>query len=458
MSIIFIFRRDLRLEDNLALNQAIDYAKTYSLNMVLAFAFNNEQVENNSYFSENAFLFMLQCLDELNKSVNISFFDDPAFYEKISDVKAIAFNMDYTPYAIKRDDAIRKYCKRKNIECITAEDYTLYPMNFIKTKEKTPYKVFTPFYKQCIKHYKQVPTPHTVDVTAIKIVNKGTLKSLKRYYKLVQSNTYNGSGGRKRALQKLQHIEKGVYDDYKRKRDMPFVPNSTTEMSPFLKFGCISIREIFFALKQRYGVKTELIRQLFWKEFYANITYNFPKVLTGMIHQKNNETFIKKYNHIKWSLHDNYYERWCEGKTGFPIVDAGMRQLNKTGFMHNRLRMITASFLIKDLHVDWRKGEQYFATKLIDYDPASNNGGWQWVAGTGTDASPYFRIFNPWTQTKRFDKDCLYIKQWVDELKDVPVRVILSWNEDYINHQNINYNIPIVKHDIMKKQAIHYYK
>lgn len=458
MSIIFIFRRDLRLEDNLALNQAIDYAKTYSLNMVLAFAFNNEQVENNSYFSENAFLFMLQCLDELNKSVNISFFDDPAFYEKISDVKAIAFNMDYTPYAIKRDDAIRKYCKRKNIECITAEDYTLYPMNFIKTKEKTPYKVFTPFYKQCIKHYKQVPTPRTVDVTAIKIVNKGTLKSLKRYYKLVQSNTYNGSGGRKRALQKFQHIEKGVYDDYKRKRDMPFVPNSTTEMSPFLKFGCISIREIFFALKQRYGVKTELIRQLFWKEFYANITYNFPKVLTGMIHQKNNETFIKKYNHIKWYDNNIMFKKWCEGKTGFPIVDAGMRQLNKTGFMHNRLRMITASFLIKDLHVDWRKGEQYFATKLIDYDPASNNGGWQWVAGTGTDASPYFRIFNPWTQTKRFDKDCLYIKQWVDELKDVPVRVILSWNEDYINHPNINYNIPIVKHDIMKKQAIHYYK
>lgn len=458
MSIIFIFRRDLRLEDNLALNQAIDYAKTYSLKMVLAFAFNNEQVENNSYFSENAFLFMLQCLDELNKSATISFFDDPEFYEKISDVKAIAFNMDYTPYAIKRDDAIRKYCKRKNIECITAEDYTLYPVNFIKTEEKTPYKVFTPFYKQCIKHYKQVPTPHTVDVTTIKIVNKGTLKSLKKYYKRVQSSTYHGPGGRKRALQKLQHIEKGVYDDYKRKRDMPFVPNSTTEMSPFLKFGCISIREMFHVLKKRYGVKTELIKQLFWKEFYANITYHFPKVLTGMIHQKNNETFIEKYNHIKWSLHDNYYERWCEGKTGFPIVDAGMRQLNKTGFMHNRLRMITASFLIKDLHVDWRKGEQYFATKLIDYDPASNNGGWQWVAGTGTDASPYFRIFNPWTQTKRFDKDCLYIKQWVDELKDVPVRVILSWNEEYINHPNINYNIPIVKHDIMKKQVIHYYK
>ena len=152
------------------------------------------------------------------------------------------------------------------------------------------------------------------------------------------------------------------------------------------------------------------------------------------------------------------FNKWCKGETGFPLVDAGMRQMNKTGFMHNRLRMVTASFLIKDLHIDWRMGEQYFATQLVDYDPASNNGGWQWVAGTGTDASPYFRIFNPWTQIKRFDKECKYIKKWIPELEHIKPAHITKWFDKHMKYPEVEYPKPMVNHDIQKKLVVKLYQ
>ena len=462
MSVLFIFRRDLRIIDNLALNQAIEFARNKEdpknpYNLILAFTFTSEQIEKNEYFSENSFQFMIECLIELNDNVNgkLSFFEDKQFYEKLDNIKAICFNRDYTSYAIKRDEEIEEYCNKKNIKMITAEDYTLLPMDLIKTTENKTYEVFTPFYNKCIKHYNKIRPVYTRRLRKDTIIKIGETK-LDKYIKY-DNEHLNVHGGRDRALTKLRYIRKGVYNSYKKKRDIPSHPNSTTELSAYLKFGCVSIRETYFLLKSLYGVRTDLIKQLFWKEFYAYITYHNPHVLNGMINESN-EAFNEKYNDIDWKINDDHFEKWCRGETGFPIVDAGMRQMNKTGYMHNRLRMITASFLIKDLHLDWRKGEKYFASKLLDYDPASNNGGWQWVAGTGTDASPYFRIFNPWTQIKRFDNECKYIKEWVDELKYVDINVIKKWNKVYKQHTDIKYSIPIVDHDVVKMSVVHYYK
>lgn len=458
MSVLFIFRRDLRIMDNLALNEAIEYAQNNNLNMILAFTFTNEQTAKNQYFSENSFQFMIESLMELNKNVNnkLSFFEDKYFYEKLDDIKAICFNKDYTPYAINRDNEIVQYCKDNDIKVITAEDYTLLPLNLVKTVDNKSYKVFTPFYNKCLEHYKQIKPSYTRRLNKDIIVEKGELNNLDKFAKY-NNDHLNVHGGRTHALTKFKHIKKGVHDNYKIKRDIPSHPNSTTELSAYLKFGCVSIRETYYLIKSVYGLRTELIKQLFWKEFYAYITYHYPRVLDGMINESN-KTFNEQYNDIKWKNNDDRFERWCKGDTGFPLVDAGMRQMNETGYMHNRLRMITASFLIKDLHIDWRRGEKYFASKLVDYDPASNNGGWQWVAGTGTDASPYFRIFNPWTQIKRFDNECKYIKEWVDELKYVDINVIKKWNKVYKQHTDIKYSIPIVDHDVVKKSVVHYYK
>ena len=460
MSVLFIFRRDLRIEDNLALNKAIEYSNNNNLNLILAFAFNDEQINSNSYFSNNSFQFMLECLTDLNKDVSqkLSFFENNDFYKTINNLKAIAFNVDYTPYARKRDTEIINFCKKQQhpIKVITSEDYTLHGIDTIKTLEKKPYEMFTPFYKNCLK-YHSVSKPSTTIIQLNKVIKVGSLKDLDKYISKSQKDIV---GSRKKALNILKLIKKGVFDNYKTNRDLINHPNSTTRLSAYLKFGCISIREAYYAIKSKYGKNTDLIRQLYWKEFYANITYHFSYVLNGMLKNKSNKSFKTKYDDIEWNNDYDNFKKWCNGETGFPIVDAGMNQLNKTGFMHNRLRMITASFLIKDLGIDWREGEKYFASKLIDYDPASNNGGWQWVAGTGTDASPYFRVFNPWRQSKEFDPDCKYIHYWVKDLKTIKPNHIHTWYDDDIRklYPDTKYFEPIVNHDVRKKLILKKYE
>ena len=189
-----------------------------------------------------------------------------------------------------------------------------------------------------------------------------------------------------------------------------------------MKYGNISVREAYHIMKNKLGIESDLIKQLIWKDFYAQLLYHNPKVLGNALKPK--------YNDIQWENNPTYLKKWKDGKTGFPIVDAGMRELNKTGYMHNRARLITASFLIKTLLIDWQKGEKYFAQKLTDYDPASNNGNWQWVASTGADSQPYFRIFNPWSQSKTHDSDCEYIKKWIPELEGIPNKSIHQWDKD----------------------------
>jgi deoxyribodipyrimidine photo-lyase len=400
---IFIFRRDLRVQDNKALNKLLDLNSSVSLYPM--FIFNPKQIyaKNNEYFSNNAIQFMIESLEDLEDNLPINYHegDDIEILNKLHKkyhIKHVAFNKDYTPYAINRDKKILEWCESQDITIITDEDYTLFTMGSIKNGTGKPYQVFTPFYRQTLKMKSDIPITH--DIKKSNIINDIKHFDKKKYY------THNANlavrGGRKNALARLKMDMKG----YHKNRDYP-AADATTKLSAYIKFGCVSIREVFYNYKNNKALQRELI----WREFYANILYHFPHVIGN--------SFKKKYDKIKWSNNKGWFKLWCEGKTGFALVDAGMRQLNETGWMHNRVRMIVAMFLTKDLLIDWRWGEKYFATRLVDYDPASNNGGWQWSASTGTDAQPYFRIFNPDLQIKKYDKNYEYIKQWNPNYKDI---------------------------------------
>lgn len=394
---IFLFRRDFRIVDNLALNKLIDECGNKGIYPM--FIFNPKQIyaKNNQYFSNNCVQFMIESLDSLDQHIDVNYYegDDIEVLTMLSKkykINSIAYNKDYSPFAIKRDGIIEAWAKSKEIHIVTAEDYTLYPMGTILNNKNEPYQVFTPFYKKSLLIKVIAPEPPIV-----KHIN--VIKNIKKFDKhkyYVVNDDLAVRGGRENALDRF----KNIMTDYAKVRDYPAL-DKTTKLSAYIKFGCVSIREVYF----NYNKVKELQRELVWREFYANILYYFPYVLGN--------SFKQKYDNIEWTNNKEWFKKWCQGKTGYAMVDAGMSQLNKTGWMHNRLRMITAMFLTKDLLIDWRWGEKYFATKLVDYDPASNNGGWQWSASTGTDAQPYFRIFNPDLQLKRYDKDYEYIRTWI---------------------------------------------
>ena len=405
---IFLFRRDFRIHDNLALNRLV--AECGNKGIFPMFIFNPAQIyaKNNPYFSNNCVQFMIESLDDLDKHIHVNYYESSGgsgdgdigvltALSKKYKIKTVAYNKDYSPFAIKRDGIIDEWASRHDIRIITEEDYTLYPMGTIRNNKDEPYKVFTPFYKKSLA-IKVKPCVAGVSLNVIKHI-KGYDKH--RYYE--PNDDIAVRGGREKGLERF----KKIMTDYAKTRDYPAM-DKTTRLSAYIKFGCVSIREVYYNYK---NVK-ELQRELLWREFYANILYYFPHVLGN--------AFKEQYDNVKWTNNKEWFKRWCQGKTGYVMVDAGMAQLNKTGWMHNRLRMITAMFLTKDLLIDWRWGEKYFATKLVDYDPASNNGGWQWSASTGTDSQPYFRIFNPDLQLKRYDKDYEYIRTWIPAFETEP--------------------------------------
>jgi deoxyribodipyrimidine photo-lyase len=245
-------------------------------------------------------------------------------------------------------------------------------------------------------------------------------------------------GGRNEGLKILNQIQ--THKNYERERDFPAI-KGTTNLSAHIKFGTVSIREVYHAIKQIDNFA--LLRQLYWRDFYIHIGFHFPHVFKG--------SFRPKYDRLDWKYDKSLFTIWCEGNTGFPIVDAGMRQLNSTGWMHNRVRMIVASFLTKDLLINWQWGERYFKEKLVDYDISVNNGNWQWAASTGCDPAPYFRIFNPWLQQKKFDPYCDYIKSFIPELRDYNPRIIHNLFKTH--PQKLNYPKPIVNHSVMREKA-----
>jgi deoxyribodipyrimidine photo-lyase len=449
---LFIFRRDLRIIDNNGLNLLNDKCK----NIYTIFIFTPEQVgSSNDYKSNNAVQFMIESLQDLDNEIRKKGGKLYCFYGhndkivadciKAFDINIVCFNLDYSPYARKRDDSIIKLCEKMKTYVMYDYDYYLHSPNEIMSGAGTPYQKFTPYYETAIKIKVQAPSKASKLNLRKKdshLQHKISLEDA--MHKFTKENPdILVHGGREAAIKTLS-IAKKTQQHYSITRNDIYKPTSL--LSAYLKFGCISIREVYKA----FHGNRNFIRQLYWRDFYGQILYHYPHVL--------GHAMKPNYNKIKWHHSKHLFDAWCDGKTNYPIVDAAMRQMNAIGWMHNRGRMIVSSFLSKILLINWQLGEKYFAEKLTDYDPANNNGGWQWSAGTGADSQPYFRIFNPYLQSKEYDPDCEYIKKWVPELKDVPPKAIHNWFKEWENYKDTGYGKPIVDYDVQKEKALQMYK
>lgn len=469
---IFLFHRDLRLQDNTTLIYQLKEQKS----VTPIFIFPPEQIDpkKNTYFSNLSVQFMCECLHELANNISkkngkIYFFKGDnlkvlrAIHKEVG-INSIGYNLDYTPYAKQRDNEIRNWCKENNIICYEKEDYVMYDIFGEQTKkaDKTPYLVFTPFKRFCmsklkvpeVNKFKSFVFDKSTKLDNIQFnINEKEIDNFYTFYKDAEVH-----GGRKNALKILSNLKQ--FKEYDKKRNL--FTYETTKLSAFNHFTPISIREVYHSVIKTLGKNHGIINELHWREFYLNIVNEFGYILKGQISGKN-KSFKPKYDNVKWSYNKTLFKKWCEGKTGYPLIDACMRQLNSTGFMHNRGRMCVASFLTKDLHIDWRWGEKYFAQKLVDYDATMNNQGWQWATGSGTDAQPYFRIFNPWSQAEKYDPNCEYIKYWVNELEDVSNKDIFKWydpeiHNKYLKNNNFKYVKPIIDHDEERRETLKIYK
>ncbi|HEY8096825.1 MAG TPA: deoxyribodipyrimidine photo-lyase [Methylobacter sp.] len=429
---LFIFRRDLRLHDNTALHEAL----RLSTQVVPCFIFDPRQIEPHPYQSKPGLQFMLQSIDDLRQQLQEAG-GKLALYHALPEqvvkqlaeqqkIQAVFINRDYTPFSRQRDDQLAAVCKQLGVALHVLPDSLLNEPELAVKNDKTPYKVFTAFYN----HARQIPV--ALPQALVKWNFLATDSEFTTDQLALPQAESAVKGGRKQALAILDRL--GDYADYQNTRDFPAL-NATSKLSAHLKFGTCSIREVYYAVTERLGNEHPLLRELYWRDFFTHIAYHFPHVF--------GRAFLEKFANLHWDNNPDYFQAWCDGKTGFPIVDAGMRELNATGYMHNRWRMIAASFLVKDLHIDWRWGERYFAQHLVDYDPSVNNGNWQWAASTGCDAQPYFRIFNPWLQQLKFDPDCRYIYRWLPELRDFPLKAIHQWDK---RHSACGYPAPIVEH------------
>lgn len=451
---LFIFRRDFRTVDNKGLLLASSKCK----NLYTVFIFTPEQVsDTNKFKSDNAVQFMIESLQDLSADISQKGGHLYTFYGKNDaiikqlinalDITVVFFNMDYSPYAVKRDHSIVEMCKKKDIDCAVevAQDYYLLEPGTVLNGSGQVYQKFTPFYNSA--HTKHVDPPNNKAITNLTRTTKQLSNTLSLETALHRFTTVNPDimvkGGRQEAIVTLKKAMKTQTHYSKTHNELE---RETTQLSASIKFGCLSIREVYKAFKNN----TDLIRQLWWRDFYANILYAFPHVLGSSLKPN--------YNKIQWHHNTSWFKCWTKGTTGYPIVDAGMRQMNTTGYMHNRARLIVASFLVKTLLISWVHGEKYFAKTLTDYDPASNNGNWQWIAGSGADSQPYFRIFSPKEQNKNFDPDCEYIKQWIPELKDVPVKDIINWDTEHTKYKAIHYPKPICDFSKQKELALKMYE
>ena len=443
---LFIFRRDLRITDNNGLIALNSQCK----NIYPVFIFTPEQIENNSYKSYPAVQFMMESLQDLEHKIEKMGGKLLLFYGKNDDIVAhliqklhinvVAFNTDCTPYAIKRDHSIQQLCASLSVKTLTTDDYYLQPLGSVLNQTEYTYQKFTPFYNAALQFRVAAPIGHRKIRFARSSLHNITLSVAVARFVDYSPNVLRG--GRDAATKQIRIALRNTRD-YGKTHNILIQP--TSQLSAYIKFGCVSIREVYHI----FHSNRDFIRQLYWRDFYANIAFAYPHVFGA--------TMKPKYDKIRWTQNHGWFTKWCNGTTGFPIVDAGMRELNHTGYMHNRARLITMSFLCKTLMIDWRLGERYFASKLVDYDPASNNGNIQWVMGGGSDSNPYFRIFNPWLQTAEYDANCEYIRKWVPELRDVPIPDILRWNTEHPKYAGV-YKIPIVDYTEHKERALRLYR
>jgi len=422
---IFWIRRDLRWDDNTGLYAALDGEHP----VLPLFIFDTRILDDVETRDDARVNFLHQTLEEMNTAIadkGASILVKHGKPEKVwnslldtYDIRSVYFNRDYEPYARERDQHITELLEGNAIAVHTFRDHVIKEPDEVLKDDGDPYVVFTPYSKKWLdslndEDLQSVPSALYFDNF---VKEKHDLPSL-------SSMGFSKSG----LPIPGKNVSDQLLDSYGDKRNFP-AAEGTSRMGVHLRFGTVSIRKL--ASQAREHSKTYL-NELIWREFYQQILWHFPRVVQ--------ENFHKKYDALRWRNNADEFEKWCKGNTGYPIVDAGMRELNETGYMHNRVRMIVASFLTKHLLIDWRWGEAYFAKKLLDYELASNNGGWQWAAGTGTDAQPYFRIFNPYSQTDKFDKDHRYIRKWVPEFD----------SDDYAE--------PIVEHKAARERALDRYK
>ena len=450
-NVLYIFRRDLRIVDNKTLNMLSSISK----NIYTIFIMTPEQLGfTNKYKSNNCVQFMMESLIDLEREIEQKGGKLQCFYgtnaKVITDcidafnIDAVGFNVDYTPYAKERDREISELCETRNIKCITEHDYYLHTPGSVLNGTGGPYQKFTPYFNKVNK----IPIGSPEHVKKIPFSNKNVKMNytislsdaIKRFVKINPDISVHG--GRTEGLQALK---KAVVSQAHYSQTRDDLTKETSHLSAYIKFGCVSIREVAHLFRNN----DSLYRQLIWRDFYANIMHHFPHVI--------GHALKPNYDKIKWSNNEEYFNAWRKGTTGVPLVDACMRQLNTIGWMHNRGRMVVSNFLTKVLLIDWRKGEKYFATQLVDYDPANNNGGWQWSSGSGADSQPYFRIFNPYTQSKDHDPECKYIKKWIPELESVPIKDIHQWDKTFIQYTHIKYNGPIIVYKDQVQKALSMY-
>ena len=399
---VFWFRRDLRLDDNLGLNAAL----SSGLKVIPIFIFDTEiinKLEKNDLRIKMIHAALVKLNDAmLGNRCNVGMYlgNPKAVFESLLKkykIKSVYTNRDYEPYALKRDRSIKSFLEKKNVTYKSFKDQVIFEKDEVVKDDGNPYKVYTPYSRKWIE------TLNARGFETCKSETKlNSLASLELPYLTLKEIGFD----EKEFDIPLFNIDSKTIEKYEETRNFPYL-NSTSRIGAHLRFGFVSIRKLVEKAHKKSN-KTYL-KELIWREFFMQILWHFPYT--------QEKSFKPKYDRIKWLNNDEEFKKWCEGNTGYPLVDAGMRELNQTGFMHNRVRMLVGSFLCKHLLIDWRWGEKYFAKKLLDYEMSSNVGNWQWVAGCGVDASPYFRIFNPKEQIKKFDKDFKYIKKWVPEFQ-----------------------------------------
>ena len=424
--VIHWFRRDLRLEDNVALYHSLKSGHKVQC----VFIFDKDILDHLQDKKDRRLQFIHDQITNLNQQLlshgscmDVRYGTPIKIWKELLkdyDIAAVYTNHDYEPYAKVRDKEIESQLAKNKIVFHSFKDQVLFEKDEILKKDGLPYTVYTPFSKKWMEKLNEEGIP-TYDT-------KNLLSKLNQNISSIIPTLKSMGFEKNDSSFPSKEINKSIIQHYQDTRDLPSVAG-TSRLSLHLRFGTVSIRKL---IKEAQKLSSSWLNELCWREFYMMILWHFPHVVQS--------AFKPAYDFIEWINNEDEFKAWCEGRTGYPIVDAGMRELNVTGFMHNRVRMITASFLTKHLLIDWRWGEAYFASKLLDFDLSANNGGWQWAAGSGCDAAPYFRIFNPYLQTQRFDPDFKYIRKWVLEFED------------------FGYPPPIVEHAFARDRCLQVYK
>jgi len=456
------FRRDLRSHDHAALYHALKNSRRVHC----VFIFDSDILHQLTERSDRRVEFIWHSVHKLQQALEnhgggliirhgSAAAEIPALMEELN-ADALYFNHDYEPDALARDDLIRQQLQARNIACFSFKDQVIFEKNEVLTQDRRPYHVFTPYKNAWMKRLEPFfVKPYPVERYAAALApSSSPMPSLEQLgFQATHLKQLPGMSGARTLLDgflpRIAH--------YQEQRDFPAI-RGTSRLSVHLRFGTVSIRELVrLALAHNNPGAQTWLNELIWREFYQMLLYHYPRVV--------NHAFKRQFDHIAWPGTEAHFTAWSEGRTGYPLVDAAMRQLNQTGTMHNRLRMVTASFLVKDLHVDWRRGERYFAQKLLDYDLAANNGGWQWSASTGCDAQPWFRIFNPITQSEKFDAEGEFIRRYVPELKNCAARFIHApWKMPLAQQQangiliGKDYPAPLVDHAAAREITLALFK